>query len=759
MSINRALLLSFFVLLTGFSLACSTSAPLKEFARGQQLEKQGKTSAALAEYQRVLPRLRPEETRFRSETYYRIGECLFGLDEAAEAYSAFQKATDADKSNFMAQLRLGELQLAAGSLDKAAEQARLVLASGTAATEALALLGAAAAASGDSQAAQQAFSRVLDADPSRVTVALALADIYNRADRPDDARAVLKKAAAAQPNISSPWLALGRLEEQEGKAGAAEQAYRKAVAAEDSPETNLRLAQFLERASRIPEAEQVLRRVDAQRPAMPTALPDFEVISGRAPNALDQYLSALQSAQAKPASRPSSRPNADRAALVARLIEADLQTATLKNDKAALDRARAHLEQYRHELDSATIGILNAELALTTGNVPLAGIYAAGAVALAPESAPAQYVLGRAKDRAGDSNAARLAWLAALETDPHFVPARLALASQALEQKDAGNAETFIIPAVQDEPANLRALDLFARTLLAQRRYSSAALIAQRALAVDNTAAAPHLVLGEAALQQQLLGEALVHFEQAVLLDPHSHDAMEGLTRVYRYGSITRPMLQRMEKAAISDPPSATLMEITGRLYFERGWYADAERCLQQAVRLDPQRSTAVRALARTFAATGRYEAAAGSAARLGGYPAALLQAFQAEERNDLGRAIQNYEAALRHGESTGTAANNLAWLYAQRGTNLERALRLAETARALSPSNPAVLDTLGFVRLRRREYSQAIEVLESASRVVASQQAAERAQLLNAIKHHLAEAYLRAGQPEQAAALITEKR
>ncbi len=758
MSTNHLRSFFVFVVLTGFCSACSTSTPLKEFAHAQQLDSEGKTSAALAAYRRVLPKLAPGDVQLRSEAYYRIGECLFRLDQTTEAYTAFQKAAEIDRSNAMAQLRVGELQLAAGSLDRAAEQARMVLGSGTATTEAMALLGAAAAASGDNALAQQAFTRVLDADPSRLTVALALADIYNRADRPDDARAVLKKAAAAQPKVASPWLALGRLEEQEGRAGAAEQAYRSAVAAEDSPESNLRLAQFLERASRIPEAEQVLRHVDAQRPAMPTALPDFQVISGRAPNALDQYLAALRSGKPKAAGKSSAaNAGAERARLVARLIEADLQTATVKSDHTALERARTHLDEYRHELDKATIGILNSELALAMGNVPLAGIYALGAVGLAPESAPAHFVLGQAKGRAGDANAARLEWLAALDADSHFVPARLALTEQALELQDSRNAETFIVPAVQDEPANLHALDLFARTLIAQKRYASAALIAQRALAVDSTVPGPHLIMGEAALQQHLLGEALVHFEQAVLLDPHSRDAIEGLTSVYRYGMITRPMLQRMEKVALNAPPSATLMEITGRLYAERGWYADAERCLEQALRLDPHRNSAVRALAHTLVATGRYDAAAGSATRLGGNSAALLQAFRAEERNDVTGAIRDYESAVRQGESTGAAANNLAWLYAQRGTNLERALTLAETARSLTPTNPAVLDTLGVVHLRRREYSQAIEVLVSATRLATK--SADGMQLLDAIKHHLAEAYLRAGQPDEAAALIAAKR
>ncbi len=759
--------IGFLIFLTGFSIGCFTT-PLQQYVRAQKFEREGNVTDALRAYEKLLPQIPPQDKRLQSQVYFSLGECLFRLDRVAEAANAFRRAAELDRANLMAQLRLGELFLSSGAVDKAAEQARQALSAAPGNAEGLALLGAAAAASGDVAAAQEAFTRALEAEPTRLSVALALADICNRADKVDEARAVLKKASAAVPESSMPLLALGRLEEEEGNAEAAEAAYRKAVAAEDTPETNLRLAQFLERAARIPEAELVLRRVDAQRPSLPTALPDFEVISGRAPNALDRYLAALKSGRPD-VNSPKVQLNPDfarlviqeRAALAARLIEADLQAAgdpSPAGNQAAIARARTHLEEYRKDMDAATIGILNAELALAEPDLPKAAAYAAGAVALAPQSAPAHYVLGIAKHRGGDPAGARSEWLAALDADSHCVPARLALAADALANAEAGNAENYIVPAVQDEPANLRALNLFARALVRQQRYASAALIAHRALAVDATAAEPHLILGEISLRHGSLGEALIQFEQAVLLEPHSLDAIEGLTRVYRQGVISRAMLLSMEKVAATDPPSATLMEITGRLLAERGWYQDAERCLAKALKFDPQRASAARALAKTFAAKGEYDAAADSAARVGGDSAALVEAFRAEQRNDTANAIRNYETAVRAGERSGTAANNLAWIYAQQGSNLERALTLAQTAQSLNPSSPAVLDTLGVVHLRRREYSQAIEVLETATRLAKSQPDIARRPLLAEIKQHLSEAYLRAGQPDAAAALVADK-
>src|SRR5512146_863394 len=124
---KRSASLALIVFMVGFALACSTSAPLRRYARAQQLEREGSYAAALRVYEQVLPKIPPQDRRWRSELYYHMGECFYRQDRAAEAYGAYQKAADADSANFKAHLRLGEMFLSAGALDRASEQAALVL--------------------------------------------------------------------------------------------------------------------------------------------------------------------------------------------------------------------------------------------------------------------------------------------------------------------------------------------------------------------------------------------------------------------------------------------------------------------------------------------------------------------------------------------------------------------------------------------------------------------------------------------------------
>jgi len=355
-----------------------------------------------------------------------------------------------------------------------------------------------------------------------------------------------------------------------------------------------------------------------------------------------------------------------------------------------------------------------------------------------------------AKSRAGDAVAARAEWLAAVQADPTYLPAQLALASQALKAADASGAKELVLPVVREEPGNMQALLEFARVRAAEKHFDAAAMVARRAAALDNIAAAPHVVLGDIALQQRRLAAALVEFEKAIVLEPHSAAAVEGLVRVYRQGMFTKGMLRKLEWVAGNAPASAPLMEIAGRLYASQGWRTDAQRCLTRALQIDPQRTTASQALAQVHASSGNFAAALDSVSRSGARQSVLLTALQAEQQRDFATAIRNYESAVRSGDTSGVAANNLAWLYAQQGRNLDRALALAKSAQVLIPRDAAVLDTLGVVYLKRREFSQAIEILQSAKRLAANGGATGSAKIAGEISQHLQEAYLHAGQTPQ---------
>ena len=728
----------FSVLSLALCLGCSTSH--KQLVRADGLQKSGHADEALAIYEGLVIRSRSHAEQ--SQLYVRIGECEWTLERQAESLKAFMKAAELDPGNSSADLHLAQLFLAGGAPDRALIFADIVLAHDPNDLDALTAAGGAYAYLGNLSAATTRFKEVLKRDPSRADAATTLAQIYSASNRASEARAVLEKAAAKAPNSAVIQLALAHFEEQQGRTTDAEKAFRKAVAAQDDADTNLSLAQFLERSARIPEAETVLRRVDGIRPSKPFALADFQLLSGKNTDASRNYLDLLLRRENKTGDR-------DAATVAARAIEARLALASqqsgAKRDQSLLE-AKTALGTHRPELGPDMTAVLAAEISLVQGDAGSAEALARSALESRSESPSAHYVLGLALARLGKNSEARTEWQTVLDDDPNFVPAHLSLAELSLSEGDAAAAEQLVVPVVRQEPANLAALDLFGHVLVAQHDFAAANSIAMRYQSIDKASPKSHLLLGESALAQHRLAYSLIEFEQAVLLDPTSSAAMDGLVRVYRMGKITRPMLQRMERSAAAPPTSAALMELAGRLYTEHGWNDDATRCFRAALQLEPARSSAALQLAALESRGGELEAASSSAARINPSNSLLISAVQADAaRNDLA-AIRGYEAALQTGDSSGVAANNLAWIYAEQGTNLDRALELAQRAREANPVSAAVTDTLGYVLLKRREYSMALNTLKHADDLLRAQKTNDT-ELAAAIHEHLTQAYRNSGQ------------
>ncbi len=89
------------------------------------------------------------------------------------------------------------------------------------------------------------------------------------------------------------------------------------------------------------------------------------------------------------------------------------------------------------------------------------------------------------------------------------------------------------------------------------------------------------------------------------------------------------------------------------------------------------------------------------------------------ETAGDLDAAERHYRAALSIAPSFAVAANNLAWLLAERRGRAAEARPFAETAGRLLPRNPRVLDTRGWVRFLAGDAAAAEPDLARAARML----------------------------------------
>jgi Flp pilus assembly protein TadD len=110
--------------------------------------------------------------------------------------------------------------------------------------------------------------------------------------------------------------------------------------------------------------------------------------------------------------------------------------------------------------------------------------------------------------------------------------------------------------------------------------------------------------------------------------------------------------------------------------------------------------------------------------------------------------ATQRFERAVAMDAQAVVAANNLAWIYAEAGENLDQAVRLAVAASQAMPESPQVLDTLGWVYLKNNLSALAIPPLV---------RAVEKIPDNPAYNYHLGLAYEKAGNLTQSRQLLAK--
>jgi Tfp pilus assembly protein PilF len=126
--------------------------------------------------------------------------------------------------------------------------------------------------------------------------------------------------------------------------------------------------------------------------------------------------------------------------------------------------------------------------------------------------------------------------------------------------------------------------------------------------------------------------------------------------------------------------------------------------------------------------------------------PAHIMVAIllQAQGQRDAARA--RFEKVLSLDPRSAIASNNLAYLDAESGTNLDVALNRAQAAIAAQPENPDFNDTLGWVYVRRGLPALAVAPLE---------QSIETEPKNALYRYHLGMAHLRLNDRERARAAL----
>ncbi len=256
------------------------------------------------------------------------------------------------------------------------------------------------------------------------------------------------------------------------------------------------------------------------------------------------------------------------------------------------------------------------------------------------------------------------------------------------------------------------------RTLIAARGATQLARAERELRALETEypqVSAVHVQAGSLALVKNDVASAGAHFEQAQKLDPKSVEPVAGLIALAlkkKDNAGAKALIeQRLKEGSTPD-----LQVLAARTYIVLKDATSAEKALRAAIIEDPYQLQAYGLLGQLHLsqekldeALKEFDALAARQQRPVG--ALTMSGVILQTQGKLDEAKRKYEDALGIDSRATVAANNLAWILAESGEDLNRALELAKTATASSPDAPELLDTLGWVYYKKDQPELAIPI------------------------------------------------
>jgi tetratricopeptide (TPR) repeat protein len=421
-------------------------------------------------------------------------------------------------------------------------------------------------------------------------------------------------------------------------------------------------------------------------------------------------------------------------------------------ESGEVEVARRHVERLGVEHPGHVRTLLaSARMALATSG-PAAAAELLGRVNEISESAESQRLLALAELQSANLAAAQRAVGRSLELEPKN-PAALRLQARIHFRSGEWTGVLQALTRLRGSGARPQIED---RLLAIQPLYQLNRRRAGRALLDELLAAAPP---PEAAIVEFVRHESERDPERAAsLLDDalaRNPDSVVLLSTATSFdlsrGEIDRA-LGRLNRGIEAKPEFPYLLALRAQTLVRADRLEEAERDARQAFERSPALPGVLELIVAIYQRQGRIDVAleqleaSESAGLLGPNHRVLLGRLHLMSGNT-DRATELYEAALAEDPNLAGAKNDLAFLLARDRRDMDRALQLAQEAQQALGNEPQVIDTLGYVMLRRGLAGPAAEQFGSALRL-----AEERENVTADLHYHMGLALRALGQEEAAA-------
>ncbi|MCX6626452.1 MAG: tetratricopeptide repeat protein, partial [Candidatus Solibacter sp.] len=364
---------------------------------------------------------------------------------------------------------------------------------------------------------------------------------------------------------------------------------------------------------------------------------------------------------------------------------------------------------------------LAATFLLDKGDIAKAMSELQAVVTTAPNNPVSHYNLGRAHFARGEWEQARQQYQKAIELQPNYVIARLGLAQFQVSRGefDAALKTTEAILALDTGNVNARLIQSAA--LLGQKKFADSRVMLDAMLRSNPATPEVMFQLGVVSLAERKYKEAEDSFRRAYQLNPANSRGLMGIVETNMAQNKADEALKILQSEIDKAPDRVDLLLAMGNTAVRAGKFDFAiqtySRALGHTEKGRRQGDVYLR-IGETYRQKGDANAAVQALQKAretlpDSIPVLSTLAVVLDAAQRKPEARQVYETTLKLEPNNAVALNNLAFLLAETGGDLDDALTKAQRARQLLPGFFEIADTVGWIYLKKNMPDNAIEIFK----------------------------------------------
>ncbi|MGD9168507.1 MAG: tetratricopeptide repeat protein [Candidatus Thiodiazotropha sp.] len=765
-SVNKffSLLLISLLLILGSACANREESKQKYFDRGMELFNQGNFTKARLEIKNVL-QIDPKD----ANAYYMFGQIEEKDENWPKAYALYLRATELDPKHVDAQVHLGTIFALSGETEKALIAADKALSVKPNNAAAMVLKGFVKAKMGEKDAAIIDILGVIESDPSNVEASSLLAALYADQGEMERAIQIAKDSLTLHSDRVASYLLLARLYAQAEKHDEVVKILADLIRSKpDDLQNRLHLVAFYQERGENDQAVEVIQQAIADLPDNIDA--KFALISlykkqgsmDQAEVLLEQYVSEnpehnglkLELARHYLATGRKDEANEVLSKIIelAKRSEEGLAARTLKASvlikEQAFDGAGALLEEVLDEDPKFKDALLvRAGLGLVNGD-PDSGIADLRTLLQEdPSYVKAHRLKARAHIKKGEIQLARQSLEDAIKIRPEEAAANFELVQLLINTREYDDAVEVLQKMRRFDPDSIKVLQGLALVQEKLKGWAEMGKVAEALVNKHPDNPLGYYYRGVSYLNRNMAASSIENFEKVLEIKPESIEALVGLSKGLFAMKKPDDALQRIEQVVSANPEHFAALNLKGEVYVSQKQWDLAEESFNKALALNPKWSVPYRNLVNVKMLKGKQDDVLSLLEE--GFEKTgdtVLGVDLANHYSRTGRnkdAVDIYEGILLKHPKHLLASNNLAMLLLKGETDqggVDKALQLVEGFEL--SENPIILDTLGWVHIKRGEIDKALPILQRAER---------KGSGLPDIDYHLGIIYYQQGQMENA--------